>query len=197
MQWWADIWYGVGSFFGFDRVEWGNAAEWFGSVASGAALIVAVVVFAEGQYRDSRAGADGFHTSLWSSKSPLNQTGLPNELVVDAKNLGGTPIWMPSVLVRRNGNLKGYYQIPLHPTDRPMFPSGYTSQYGISVAFAGVSRSQTFVRFRDGRNRWWIREVDSGKYIRGLRKWWLSRQFRHIEFTSDRIREIVAMGASS
>lgn len=192
MQWWAEFWYGVGRFLGYGDSDWGNAAEWFGAVASGAALIIAIVVFSEGQYRDARSSADSFHTSLWVRHSVGGDDERP-VVVVHADNTGGTPIWLPVVYIRRDGDLKGYYQMTMYGSDLPVFPSGYVSQKGMAVTFAGVSRSRTFVRFRDGRNRWWVRHVESGKYARGLRKWWLTRQFAHIEHSTDRRRDLVPM----
>lgn len=86
---------------------------------------------------------------------------------VHASNASTTPIWLPVVSVPRDDNEPGYRNVRLFRDPISFLGDGETITKVVPFHNTDPRRAQIIVRFRDARNVWWSRYVESGQYVAG------------------------------
>lgn len=161
----ADFWDGIAQFFGYNRWEWGSAGEWLAVLGALGAAYVTWRIYERGRYFEDRKQADELHTTLSVKQSIGASGGDLKEFEFRAENTSGAPIWIPIAYVpTMDGN--GYDQVRLYTEEKVgVLESGAGTRRYLPHSDPGVSRAGVIVRFRDARNRWWTRYLETGRYI--------------------------------
>lgn len=86
----------------WQTIDWGNASEWFGSLFTGATLLVTVLLVAQDRKRERQKAPDSFVVSSETVRLPDQDDDFPYGIKVRAINTGTVPIVNPnSISVRR------------------------------------------------------------------------------------------------
>lgn len=154
-------------------MDYGSLADWAAAAGTTLAVFATIALYRHDRYLASRDLADSFTTSLRVNHaiSVGGPSEHKDEMLVEARNTGRSIITLPIVYVPTEENDSGYRRARLIDDEHSLdyAPGAHTVRY-IKVEAAHKVRGRTLVRFRDERNRWWTRYVESGEYL-SERKW--------------------------
>lgn len=150
-----DFWDALAMAFGYDRWEWGSAADWVGAVGTAGAFLFGFLIFARDKQRQTRELADRFATWLEDGASAASKT-------LYSHNGASLPVVEASALLKIGDS---YVRKDLsHDT-----ATGRSVKAGASASVSlrgnDAQASEVYIRFTDGASRRWMRELRTGRYL--------------------------------
>lgn len=169
MAWWADWWNGIARFFGYDVWQWGTTADWVVGLLTAAALIGTVVTIVSDKRRDQRKTANSFVT--WVAGDPYGGTPqatgqMPSVMI---ENLGDMPVLGVQVNHSDGSGFVAITGVTTPTAKHGSFPPGASEEIDIPN-YSYSKHDRLWVNFIDSHNQQWIRDAQTGKYLR--RKPW-------------------------
>lgn len=175
----------------------GSLADWVAAIGTTAAFGATMAIFATTQHRESRKQADDIHSSLGMHVSisivenmpvsDVDQVGYKSndstqasstKVIVHVINHSPSPISLPEIYIpdqkKRGGWLYGW----LLEDEILYLNSGEEVKKSFPILSSDV-RDKIMIRFRDARNRYWLRYIDSGQYPRWPRRWLIKRALKN------------------
>ena len=181
MDWVASFWNSIAQFFGYASWEWGNAGDWFAAIGTAAAAMIAATVFRHEVNRRRRSQADEFAMSVLGTLNVDVGDGATRgqpELMIRATNTSRAPIWMPRAYIPRDDGVTGWIEVNLFEPGEPILEPDESVRRAVPIADPEAVSGLVLVRFRDARNNWWMRYVESGRYLRRSNRWIAERLHR-------------------
>lgn len=153
-----EFWDSVAMFFGYNRWEWGTAADWVGAIGTAGAFLFGFLIFARDKHRQTRELADRFAT--WFEED--SDTGTKT---LHAHNGADLPVVNATAVLHRAGTL--------HSRDLPEITRSIKAGSSASIALRGKDAEATsvYIQFTDGASRRWTRDLLTGGYLSRFQRW--------------------------
>lgn len=186
MHWWVDVWDNWAKTWGYDRWEWGSAADWVAAIGTAGALWATAIIISSDKRRDQRERANQLVT--WVAADPWGgtpqATGKKPSVLIE--NTGDAPILGVQVFHSDGSGYEHLAVVESKDAKHGSLPPGASEEIDIPTYTYG-KHDRLYVVFVDANNQHWIRDAATGKYLR-RKPWPFSSLWVWAQFNAKRIK---------
>jgi len=159
-----DFWDSLAALFGYDRWEWGSAADWVGAIGTIGAFLFGFLLFARDKQRQRRELADRFAT--WQEGGAL-----PGTTSVFAHNGADLPVVNSTALIKLDTTTYRRKPLTQDTAAGRSVPAGASTS--ITLRDTEATPKKIWVEFTDGASRTWVRNLNTGRYLNWVQRFLL------------------------
>lgn len=161
MQWWADLWNNWAKFWGYDRWEWGSAADWLAALGTIGAFAFGFYLLKREISEKRSQHADALVTEATYIRNPFTNEW---SVMLEVENTGRYSVTGVSLYQRDKGGPDLINFFGSHEALRWKLRPG-KSQRKTTDLDQAPDQLGLFIQFTDVTGREWFRRVDDGRYM--------------------------------